>query len=90
MREEPASAESLHPDFPFTMAEVAWACRHEMACRVEDVLARRLRMLFLDAKAAMESAPAVAAWMARELGHDDAWAASEVEDFRSVAEGYLP
>jgi glycerol-3-phosphate dehydrogenase len=90
MLDDPSLAECLHPDFPFTKAEVVWACRQEMACRVEDVLARRLRMLFLDAKAAMESAPAVAAWMARELCHDNAWVSSEVEDFRTVAKGYLP
>jgi glycerol-3-phosphate dehydrogenase len=35
-----------------TMAEVAWAIRYEMARTIDDVLARRVRLLFLDARAA--------------------------------------
>ena len=52
---------------------------------MEDVLARRLRLLFLDARAAMEVAPAVAELMEAELG------LSYIPmDFNAVAEGYLP
>ena len=90
MEEDASLAEALHPDFPFTRAEVVWACRHELASRVEDVLARRLRLLFLDARVAIEVAPAVADMMARESGRDAEWAEREVGDFRAVAEGYLP
>jgi glycerol-3-phosphate dehydrogenase len=85
MREEPALAERLHPDHPFTLAEVAWAFRHEMAVTVEDVLARRLRLLFLDARAAIEAAPKVEEMRARELGGP-----SRLAEFLDVAEGYLP
>jgi glycerol-3-phosphate dehydrogenase len=38
-----------------------------MAMTVEDVLARRLRLLFLDGRAAIEVAPQVATLMAQEL-----------------------
>ena len=48
----------LHPALPYTEAEVIWAARHEMARTVEDVLARRTRALFLNARAAMAMAPA--------------------------------
>ena len=82
---DPSLGERLHPDHPFIRAEVIWACRHELACTVEDVLARRLRLLFLDARAAMEVAPAVAELMEAELG------LSYIPmDFNAVAEGYLP
>jgi glycerol-3-phosphate dehydrogenase len=37
------------------MAEVAWAIRYEMARTIDDVLARRVRLLFLDARAAIAS-----------------------------------
>jgi glycerol-3-phosphate dehydrogenase len=37
------------------MAEVAWAIRYEMARTIDDVLARRVRLLFLDARAAVAS-----------------------------------
>ncbi len=74
---------------PYTEAEVIWAARHEMARTVEDVLARRLRILFLDAKAAMGAAERVAELMAAELGYDDAWIKAQVEDFTKLAKRYL-
>jgi glycerol-3-phosphate dehydrogenase len=49
-------------------AMVRFAARHEMATSVEDVLARRCRLLFLDAAAAARVAPQVAQLLAEELG----------------------
>ena len=49
-------------------AMVRFAVRFEMARRVEDVLARRCRLLFLDAAAAEALAEPVARLMAEELG----------------------
>ncbi|HUP19478.1 MAG TPA: FAD-dependent oxidoreductase, partial [Gemmatimonadota bacterium] len=54
------------------------------------VLARRTRLLLIDARAALAAAPRVAALLAGELGHDGAWAAAQVEEFREIAAGYLP
>lgn len=85
----PAFAEPLHPRLPYRLAEVAWAARHEKARTVEDVLARRTRALFLDARAAIESAPAVAATLATELNRDAAWQSSQLESFRTLAVGYI-
>ncbi|HEY5213992.1 MAG TPA: glycerol-3-phosphate dehydrogenase/oxidase [Acidobacteriaceae bacterium] len=84
-----ALAAILHPRLPYRLAEVAWAARNEMARSVEDVLARRTRALFLDARAAIEAAPAVAACLAAELGRDEAWQQSQIEDFRNTASGYV-
>ncbi len=50
-------------------AMVRFAARYEMARRVEDVLARRSRLLFLDAAEAARQADGVAALLADELGH---------------------
>lgn len=88
-RENPDLDHPLHPDFPFTPLEVVWAVRHEMARTVEDVLARRLRILFLNARVAMELAPMVAQIMAMELDRDRQWEARQVEDFCSIARNYL-
>jgi glycerol-3-phosphate dehydrogenase len=55
------------------MAEVAWAIRYEMARTIDDVLARRVRLLFLDARAAIASCEKVARLLAKELDHDEAW-----------------
>jgi glycerol-3-phosphate dehydrogenase len=46
---------------------VRFAARHEMARTVADVLARRCRLLFLDAAEAARQAAAVAAILAEEL-----------------------
>ncbi|MBP6764584.1 MAG: glycerol-3-phosphate dehydrogenase/oxidase [Rubrivivax sp.] len=51
-------------------AMVRFAARYEMALDVEDVLARRSRLLFLDAAEAGRQADTVATILAEELGHD--------------------
>lgn len=89
MQERPESAALLHPGLPYCEAEVVWGVRNEMARTVEDVLARRTRALFLDARAAIEAAARVAAWMAAELGRDDRWIAEQIAAFTSLADGYL-
>jgi len=79
----------LHPRLPFRLREVVWAARYEMARTVEDVLARRTRALFLDARAAIEVAPAVANLLAHELGHSDEWKLNDLANFLETAKGYL-
>lgn len=89
MRQDPEMIRKLHPKYNFTIAEVVWAVRHEMARTVEDVLARRVRLLFLDAEVAMETAPEVAAIMARELNRDRVWMDYQVDAFLRVAENFV-
>lgn len=64
--------------------------REEMARTVEDVLARRSRMLFLDARAAMEAAPRVASVLGAELGRDGEWQTAQTAAFGELAQSYLP
>ncbi|MBM4256195.1 MAG: glycerol-3-phosphate dehydrogenase/oxidase [Deltaproteobacteria bacterium] len=89
MRTAPALATPLHPALPYCGAEVVWATRYEMARTVEDVLARRLRALFLNARAAMAMAPRVAELMANELGKDAMWQAAQINAFVETASGYV-
>jgi glycerol-3-phosphate dehydrogenase len=89
IRAEPSLGTPLHPALPVCGAEVVWAARVEMARTVEDVLARRTRALFLDARAAMEMAPESARLLARELWRDTDWQLQQVAAFRSLAEGYV-
>jgi glycerol-3-phosphate dehydrogenase len=79
----------LHPQLPYRLREVVWAARYEMARTVEDVLARRTRGLFLDARAAIEAAPVVADLLARELGRSRAWRDADLQSFLTVAQGYV-
>ena len=67
-----------------TAAMVRFAARHEYARTVEDVLARRSRMLFLDAGMAGELAEEVGALLRQETGVDP-----QVGAFRALAASYL-
>ena len=86
---DPALARPLHPRLPYTGAHVVWGVRCEQARTLDDVLARRTRALFLDARAAREMAPRTAELMAAELGRDAEWAGDQVARFDALARGYL-
>ena len=88
IQEDAQGDERLHPDLPFVMGQVTWALRHEMAFTVEDVLARRMRALFLNAAASIEMAPAVARKMAAYLDKDSDWIERQVSSFTSLASRY--
>jgi glycerol-3-phosphate dehydrogenase len=88
LAEDAELAERLNPELPYIAAEVVWAARAEMARTVEDVLARRMRVLFLNARAAMEMAEPVARLLAGELGRDEAWVGRQVKEFRELAGQY--
>lgn len=89
INENPGWGEPLHPKLEYAQAEVIWAVRHEMARTVEDVLARRVRALFLDARTAIEMAPTVARLMAGELKQGDDWIKNQVAVFNDIAGKYL-
>lgn len=67
-----------------TVAMVRFAVRHEYARTVEDVLARRSRLLFLDAALARQVAPKVVTILAQETG-----VAPQIESFDTLATNYL-
>ncbi|MGL1902015.1 MAG: glycerol-3-phosphate dehydrogenase/oxidase [Fibrobacterales bacterium] len=87
--ENPGLGLSLTDSFDFCAAEVIWICRHEMVCRLEDLLARRFRALLLDARASIKLAERVAPIMAEELGNDRTWIDTELEHYRQLVSGYL-
>jgi len=86
--EMPELAKPLHPDFPHTLSMVRYAIRHEWAQTVEDILARRVRLLFLDAKAAAASAPKVAEMLGKEHDLPKSVLKKQVEEFEELASGY--
>src|SRR5208282_462133 len=85
---DPRLSEPLHAALPYVKAEVVWAARHEMARTVEDTLARRTRALFLNARAALAMAPAVADLMASDLGWDEVTRAKQLAAFCEVASNF--
>jgi len=88
VKKDPRLGEPLYND-SILCAEVVWAVNNEMARTVEDFLARRRRILFLDARASLEMAPAVAKLMATELKKGTKWQKSQIESFRKTANNYL-
>ena len=66
-----------------TAAMVRFAVRYEYARTVEDVLARRNRLLFLDASAALAVAPQVAEILSTETG-----VSPELAAFEALAKSY--
>lgn len=87
--ENPDFGALVDPRFPITVGQVVWAARQEMARTVEDFLARRTRMLLLNARGSIEMAPRVAEILAQELGQDEDWQKRQVEEYTELAGGYL-
>lgn len=87
--ENPESGRRLHPEMPYTFAEIIWICRNEMPCCIEDILARRTRALLLNARASMEMAKPTAAIMASELGKSSEWQEAQVNEYNQLALNYI-
>ncbi|KIO05263.1 hypothetical protein M404DRAFT_141245 [Pisolithus tinctorius Marx 270] len=69
----------LSPNYSYLEAEVLYATRHEYACTAVDVLARRTRLAFVNAQAALSALPRVIEIMSEELGWDRARQRQEFE-----------
>ena len=82
-------AEKISPKYAYTYGEVIWAVRHEMARTLDDVLARRVRLLYIDAHEALNVAPKVAEVMASELNMPESWVEEQVKSFTAIANNYI-
>lgn len=73
----------IHPE------QVRWAVEKEMARTLDDVLSRRTRNLFLDAREALRIAPTVVSIMAQSLGQTNEWQQAQLSAFKKMAANYL-
>lgn len=80
----PIIGRKLHPEFPYIDAEIRYAVK-EYACNAVDVIARRLRLAFLNAQAAQEALPNIIDIMAEELK----WNSSEKKKQLEAATAFL-
>lgn len=78
----------IHESFHFTQSDIERFIQKEMAITVEDVLARRTRLLFLDAHAAIDAAPSVAKVMAAVMNKDEQWINEQISLFTQLAKQY--
>ena len=79
----------IDPRLPYTRAEIIWICRNEMTLTLEDMLARRTRALFLNARASSEIAPEVASLMAEESGYDIEWQKEQIDLYSQLVKNYI-
>ena len=89
MNKNPELKNLLVSGFRFTEAEVVWCIRFEMARTIEDILARRLRILFLNARAAIDASPRTGEILKQELNKDDRWLQLQLKEFYTLAKNYL-
>ncbi|CAG9825041.1 unnamed protein product [Phaedon cochleariae] len=80
----PIIGKKLHPEFPYIDAEVRYGVR-EYAITAIDMIARRLRLAFLNVQAAQEALPDIVAIMAEELG----WSEDEKKRQMKLATEFL-
>lgn len=83
----PVRGKKINPLYPFVDGEVRYAVRHEYAQTAVDVIARRMRLAFLNAQAALEALPKVIDIMAGELKWDSKRKDKEWKDCKSFALG---
>lgn len=86
----PGCDRRLHAAFPYNEAMVRFAIRYEAARTIEDILARRTRALFLDARAAATVIDRVREIVKEELELSDASMAAMVDTAHRSALRYLP
>ena len=80
---------SLSDKIYITNNIIEWSIIHEMALTLEDVLARRTRCIFLDAKESKRIAPKVADKMAEVLDKDQKWIDEELKNFNKLIKNYI-
>jgi len=81
-REDRTLREPLHHEHPAIEAEVVYVTRRELACRVEDVMVRRVHLYYETRHHGLAAAPRVAELMGRELGWEPERVTAEAEEYR--------
>jgi glycerol-3-phosphate dehydrogenase len=81
-REDRTLREPLHHEHPAIEAEVVYVTRRELACRVEDIMVRRVHLYYETRHHGLAAAPRVAELMGRELGWEPERVTAEAEEYR--------
>lgn len=72
--------------FPMIRAEIVYGARYEMACTIEDVLARRIGLQYVNWLAAIQAAPIVAKYLAKEHEWSQHEEAAAVQEYNTKIE----
>ena len=87
--QDPSLGEPIDQRLPYYRAEMIWICRNEMPLKLEDILARRTRALFLNARASADIAGEVAGIMAAEMGYGPEWRKDQTESYIKLVQNYI-
>jgi glycerol-3-phosphate dehydrogenase len=82
-------AQRISPKYPYIQAEVVYGVQEEMACLPRDILARRMRLEFLDWQITHDSVPVVAELMAQILGWNSERKAQEIQKYQNEIKGFM-
>lgn len=81
-------AQKVSQKYTYCIAEIIWIIKNEMVVNLEDLMARRTRMIFLDAEEAINIAPNVVKLMAEVLNKNLLWQKKQLDEFLKVAQNY--
>lgn len=81
--------QKIHSTLPLTYGEVIWIIENEMPQTIEDILARRTRVLFTNASIAKEIAPLIGELLKLHLQETDIWLQQQLYFFGEVAKKYM-
>ena len=81
---DPSLGERAIVGQPYVKAEFIFSAREEMATSLVDLLTRRTRAHLHDARATLDAAPTIAAFVANDMGWSDADVTTQIETYRSL------
>ncbi|OLT20514.1 glycerol-3-phosphate dehydrogenase [Ornithinimicrobium sp. CNJ-824] len=87
--EDPSLAQPLAAAPTYLRAEIAYACTHEGALHLDDLLYRRTRLVYEIPRRGLDAAEEIAGIAAPLLGWDEERTRSEVAAYRRLAEAEL-
>ncbi|HEU0028248.1 MAG TPA: glycerol-3-phosphate dehydrogenase/oxidase [Ktedonobacterales bacterium] len=86
---DPTLGQRVIPDLPFIRAEIVYACRAEMAMRLDDAIARRVRIELEASDRGVDVASEMARLMAGELGWTPDQTQAEADSYITAIRGSL-
>lgn len=88
IKKDSTLSEIINKKYKIKKADIVYSIKYEMAQTLEDILARRLRLLFLDAKVSIDISPIIAQILAFYLEKDDSWIEAEILSYKKIAQKY--
>ncbi len=89
IKEDESLARPLEHNSAYLRAEVAYACSHEGAVHLEDLMMRRTRLIYETVNKGLGAVPEVADLAAAALGWDEAHKAAEVASYTARAQAEI-